>query len=138
MSLRRSAYSCLRAALQRSHNLSGGCTTVISSAAIGLPPSAAAVLRSPEYVSPSWSRISALQLTNLRGFSSAPRQQFARQQAQRKVSDQGMYLVRYIDSCSTYLQYVSIVIRQGLEVTIEKYISSICVILCTCSPKVKY
>jgi hypothetical protein len=96
MAWRRSALSCLRVALQRSHISSGGCPSVISSAGVGLPPSAAALLRSSEYVLPSWSRATSLQLTNLRGFSSAPRQQWARQQAQKKVSDQGMYLVSYL------------------------------------------
>lgn len=107
MSLRRSALSCLRAALQQSHNSSGSCSSVAFSSAIGLPPSAGALLRTSEYVTPSWSRITALQLTNLRGFSSAPRQHWARQQAQKKVSDQGMYLVRiYADYFMCHKNYV--------------------------------
>ena len=123
MSLRRSALSCLRAALQRSHNSSGSCSSVVSSATNGLPPSAAALFRSSEYVTPIWSRVSAMQLTNLRGFSSAPRQQWARHQTQKKVSDQGMYLVRGLfDSANQHMRRLPKRIESAKQRSIDREI----------------
>ena len=100
MSFSNSARKCLRAALQRSHLFSGGSQSLGACASSsGLSPSASALQTTALQVGnqPIWARYAPAQLTNLRAFSSAPRSPGRVQaQVQKKVSDQGMYLVRTV------------------------------------------